>query len=184
MSHNNIITFSEEDYHQTTTSSDDALVVTLDIADQYVQRIVIDNGSSVDILHNHTLQRMLTGDETIKPCKEPPLYSFGNNSVPIKGTITLPVIFSITPYQNALMVKFYVVNEYSSYNTSEKWRICINYTDLNKACTKDHYPLPNIDQLIDATSGHILLNFMDIFSGYNQIKMVEEDIPKTSFITH
>ena len=65
-----------------------------------------------------------------------------------------------------------------------KWRMCVDYTDLNNACPKDPYPLPNIDQLIDATSGHVMLSFMDAFSGYNQIKMNPKDIPKTAFITH
>ena len=46
-----------------------------------------------------------------------------------------------------------------------KWRMCLDYSDLNRACPKDYYPLPNIDQLIDATSGHELLSFMDAFSG-------------------
>ncbi|XP_077217943.1 uncharacterized protein LOC143852446 [Tasmannia lanceolata] len=64
-----------------------------------------------------------------------------------------------------------------------KWRTCIDFTDLNKACPKDSYPLPKIDQLIDATAGHELLSFMDAFSGYNQIRMYESDIPKTSFVT-
>ena len=56
-------------------------------------------------------------------------------------------------------------------------------TDLNKACPKDHFPLPRIDQLVDATSGHELLSFMDAYSGYNQIKMKPEDRESTSFIT-
>ena len=50
-----------------------------------------------------------------------------------------------------------------------KWCICIDYTDLNKACPKDSFPLPKIDQLVDDTSGHKLLSFMDAFLGYNQI---------------
>ena len=65
-----------------------------------------------------------------------------------------------------------------------KWRMCIDYSDLNRACPKDFYPLPNIDQLIDATSGHELLSFMDAFAGYNQIKMASEDKNDTAFITH
>ena len=56
-----------------------------------------------------------------------------------------------------------------------KWRMCIDFTDLNKACPKDSYPLPRIDQLVDFTAGHKLLSFMDAFSGYNQIKMDEAD---------
>jgi len=48
-----------------------------------------------------------------------------------------------------------------------KWRMCIDFTDLNKACPKDSCPLLQMDILIDSTSGHELLSFMDAFSGYN-----------------
>ena len=51
----------------------------------------------------------------------------------------------------------------------------MNFTDLNKPCPKDSILLPRIDQLVDSTAGHKLLTFMDAFSGYNQIKMAEED---------
>ena len=56
-----------------------------------------------------------------------------------------------------------------------KWRMCVDFTDLNKACLKDSFPLPRIDELVDSTAGHKLLMFMDAFSRYNQIKMDEED---------
>ena len=52
-----------------------------------------------------------------------------------------------------------------------KWRTCVDFTDLNKACPKDCFPLPRIDQLVDATAGHEVLSFMDAYSGYNQITM-------------
>ena len=55
---------------------------------------------------------------------------------------------------------------------------------MNKACPKDNFPLSKIDQLVDATSGHKLLSFMDAFSGYNQIKMASEDEENTAFITN
>ncbi|KAL5580502.1 hypothetical protein UlMin_012944 [Ulmus minor] len=64
-----------------------------------------------------------------------------------------------------------------------KWRVCIDFTDLNKACPKDSFPLPHIDMLVDATAGHELLSFMDAFSGYNQILMHPDDQEKTTFIT-
>ena len=64
-----------------------------------------------------------------------------------------------------------------------KWRMCVDFTDLNRACSKDSYPLPRIDTLVDSTARHKLLSFMDAFSGYNQIKMKEEDQEKTSFVT-
>ena len=64
-----------------------------------------------------------------------------------------------------------------------KWRICDDFTNLNKAYPKDSYPLPHIDQMVDSTAGHKLLSFMDAFSGYNQIRMDKVDQEKTSFIT-
>ena len=64
-----------------------------------------------------------------------------------------------------------------------KWRICIDFIDLNKVHSKDSYPLPSIDQLVDATSWHELLTFMDAFLGYNQIRMTLEDNEKITFIT-
>ena len=59
----------------------------------------------------------------------------------------------------------------------------MDFTDLNKACSKDSYPLPRIDQLVDSTAGHRLPSFMDAFTGYNQIRMDETDQEKTSFVT-
>ncbi|KAJ9556882.1 hypothetical protein OSB04_011496 [Centaurea solstitialis] len=64
-----------------------------------------------------------------------------------------------------------------------KWRVCIDFTDLNKACPKDPFPLPHIDAMVDATAGHELLTFMDAYSGYNQILMHTEDQEKTAFMT-
>ena len=49
-----------------------------------------------------------------------------------------------------------------------KWRMGVDFTNLNKACPKDSYPLPRIDQLVDLTTGHKLLSFVDTFSGYNK----------------
>ena len=64
-----------------------------------------------------------------------------------------------------------------------KWRMCVDFTNLNKTCPKDSYPLPRIDQLVDSTMGHKLLSFMDAFSGYNQIRMDEANQKNTSFVT-
>ena len=51
--------------------------------------------------------------------------------------------------------------------SNEKWRMCVDFTDLNNACPKDSCPLLRIDHLVDSTAGHELLTFMDAFSGYN-----------------
>nr|KYP59443.1 Transposon Ty3-I Gag-Pol polyprotein [Cajanus cajan] len=66
---------------------------------------------------------------------------------------------------------------------SGKWRMCVDYTDLNKACPKDSYPMPSIDRLVDGASGHALLSFLDAYSGYNQIMMYPPNEVHTSFIT-
>ena len=64
-----------------------------------------------------------------------------------------------------------------------KWPLCIDFTDINRACPKDSFPLPRIDLIVNATAGHELLRFMDAFSGYNQISMDPSDQEKTSFVT-
>ena len=61
--------------------------------------------------------------------------------------------------------------------------MCVDFTDLNKACPKDSYPLPRVDVLVNFMAQHQLLSFMDAFSGYNHIKIDEVDQEKTSFVT-
>jgi hypothetical protein len=63
------------------------------------------------------------------------------------------------------------------------WRMCIDFTDLNKACLMDPFPLPRINQQVDSTSGFAYLRFMDVFLRYNQIMMHPEDEEKTAFVT-
>jgi hypothetical protein len=63
------------------------------------------------------------------------------------------------------------------------WRMCIDYTSLNKACPKDEYPLPYICQIVDFTASCELLSFLDAFSGYHQISLAIDDEEKTTFIT-
>ena len=63
------------------------------------------------------------------------------------------------------------------------WRVCVDYTYLNEACLKDSFPLPCINQIMDAIAGHVILLFLDSFSGYHQILMHTPDMKKTTFIT-
>ena len=65
-----------------------------------------------------------------------------------------------------------------------KWRMCVEFTDLNNACPKDSYPLLWVDVLVDSTAQHQILSFMDAFLGYNYIKMNEANREKTSFVTN
>jgi hypothetical protein len=61
--------------------------------------------------------------------------------------------------------------------------MCVDFTDLNKACPKDHFPLPRIGQIVDSTAGYELLCFLDAYSGYHQISMGLEDEEKMTFTT-
>ena len=93
--------------------------------------------------------------------------------------------------QKQLSVGFLSVVEYSEWlanvvpvpKKDDKVRVCVDFRDLNKASLKDDFPLPHIDMLVDSTTGHSMLPFMDEFSRYSQILMALEDMEKTSFIT-
>ena len=64
-----------------------------------------------------------------------------------------------------------------------KWWVCMDFTDLNKACPKDRFPMPQIDQLVDATVGHPQMSFLDAFQGYHQIPLALDDQERTAFVT-
>jgi hypothetical protein len=94
----------------------------------------------------------------------------------VKGLLSASVIREVTYPKwlaNTVMVK----------KANGKWRMCIDFTDLNKACPKDEFPLPRIDSLVDAAASSKLMSLLDCYSGYHQIWMKKEDEPKTSFIT-
>jgi hypothetical protein len=82
-------------------------------------------------------------------------------------------VFHPTSLANPVLVK----------RKNGKWRMCVDYTSLNKACPKVTFPLPRIDQIVDLTAGCELLCFLDAYFGYHQIKMKESDQLATSFIT-
>jgi hypothetical protein len=77
----------------------------------------------------------------------------------------------------------WIANTVKVKKANGKWRMCIDFTDLNKACPKDEFPLPRIDSLVDAAASSELMSLLDCYSGYHQIWMKKEDEPKTSFIT-
>jgi hypothetical protein len=66
---------------------------------------------------------------------------------------------------------------------NKEWRMCVDYTDLNKACKKDPFGLSQIDHVMDSTASCSLLSFLNCYSGYHQIPLKEEDQIKASFIT-
>ena len=64
-----------------------------------------------------------------------------------------------------------------------KWRVCVDFIDLSRACPKDPFPMPRIDQLVDAMAGHPRMSFLDTFQGYHQIPLAVDDQEKTTFVT-
>uniref|UniRef100_A0A2N9G6E6 RNase H type-1 domain-containing protein n=1 Tax=Fagus sylvatica TaxID=28930 RepID=A0A2N9G6E6_FAGSY len=314
-----VISFSEDDARNIHHPYDDALVVTLTIVGFLTRRVLIDNGSSADIIYLPAYQQMKIDKEQLKPI-DIPLVGFTGDKVKPLGVVSLIIEAGTYPKQVRTSVEFLVVDCPSAYNviigrelkgdqatarecyfaslgpeathqtmkideghklvepteelevialdddepskttsigtkmdmtirealigflknnldvfawthddmpgidpatichklnaisdeveklltagfirevfypnwlanvvmvkkSNGKWRMCVDFTDLNKACPKDSFPLPRIDQLVDSTAGHRLLTFMDAFSGYNQIMMDDADQEKTSFIT-
>nr|XP_017250520.1 PREDICTED: uncharacterized protein LOC108221132 [Daucus carota subsp. sativus] len=121
-----VISFSSKDFEGVTRGHNQALVVTLDIAENEVRRILVDNGSSANILFKHTMDRMQLGNIRMNDYREDPLYGFGNSIVPVLGTLYLPVRFGTAPTQVVHMIKFYVTDTPSSYN------VIIGRPGLNK----------------------------------------------------
>ena len=63
-----------------------------------------------------------------------------------------------------------------------KWRVCVDFTNLNKTCSKDPFPMPRIDQLVDATIGHHWMSFLDTFQGYHHIPLTLDDQERIAFV--
>ncbi|KAL2248305.1 UNVERIFIED_CONTAM: Transposon Ty3-G Gag-Pol polyprotein [Sesamum indicum] len=341
------ITFGAQDLKEKMGDDNDPMVIKMDIANFTVHKVLVDNGSSADIILREVLTKMGLGDTRLGPVRSP-LVGFGGGEVDSLGTIELPVSIGDEPRRRTLMVKFLVVETPFAYNVilgrpgevacdqkearrcynlsmkketvdrkrkfeeslvnkseeritpinehkeielvpgdaskttkigsklergletmmitflrsnldmfawspsdfkginpeiivhrlninpsarpvqqkkrafgieknriiqaevdkllgagyisevhytewlsnvvvvpkaSGKWRMCTDFTDLNKTCPKDPYPLPRIDQLVDATAGFELFSMMDAYQGYHQIHMAKEDRIKTSFVT-
>ena len=64
-----------------------------------------------------------------------------------------------------------------------QWRVCVDFTNLNKAYPKDSFPLPRTDQLVDSAVGHKRMSFLDAYSGYHQIPLYGPDQENTAFVT-
>ena len=122
----------------------------------------------------------LNVNPSVTPKKQPPRCSSRDHSDAVKD--------EVTKFKQARAIKevFYpewLANTVVVKKKNRKWRVCVDFTDLNKACPKDPFPMPLIDQLVDATVGHHRISILDFFQGYHQILLAPNDQEKTAFVT-
>ena len=115
-------------------------------------------GIDPDFIYHH-----LNVNLSITPRKQPTRRSSKDHYEAVKDEVTklkqagaIKEVFYLEWLANTVVVK----------KKSRKWRVCVDFTDLNKACSKDHFPFPLIDQLMDAMVGHPRMSFLDAFQGY------------------
>jgi hypothetical protein len=131
-------------------------------------------------VNRDVIEHSLNVDLAIRPRKQR-LQKMSDNKAEgawndVKRLLSAGVIRAVTYPEwlaNTVMVK----------KANGKWRMCIDFIDLNKAWPKDEFPLPRIDFLVDSAATSELMSLLDCYSGYHQIWMKKEDEPKTSFIT-
>jgi hypothetical protein len=131
-------------------------------------------------VNRDVIEHSLNVDPTVRPRKQM-LRKMSDDKVEgarneVKRFLSAGVIREVTYPEwlaNTVMVK----------KANGKWRMCIDFIDLNKACPKDELPLPRIDSLVDAAANSELMSLLDCYSGNHQSWMKKEDEPKTSFIT-
>ena len=116
----------------------------------------------------------------IVPKKQPPRRPSKEHAEVVQEEVTrlkqagaIKEVFYLEWLANTVVVK----------KKSGKWRVCVDFTDLNKACPKDPFPMPKIDQLVNATVSHSRMSFLDAFQGYHQIPLALDDQEKTTFVT-
>ena len=117
---------------------------------------------------------------SITPKRQPPRRPFKEHAETIKNKVkklkqagAIKEVFYPQWLANTAVVK----------KKTGKWCVCVDFADLNKACPKDPFSMPRIDQLVDATVGHPWMSFLDAFQGYHQIQLALDDQKKTTFVT-
>ena len=101
---------------------------------------------------------------TIVPKKQPPRRSSKEHAEAVKEEM---IKFKCAKAIKEVFYQKWLANTAVVKKKTRKWRVCIDFIDLNKACSKDPFPIPQIDQLVDATVGHPQMSFLDAFQGYH-----------------
>ncbi|GJS77910.1 hypothetical protein Tco_0727791 [Tanacetum coccineum] len=179
--------------------SEEAIMVEAKIEGYLVQRIHVDEGTSIEIMRVGKKQAVeptkemkpqekisLTEEALVNPAHpdqlvavEETVFSSEKSQVItkdvvewLKAGIVRPVKYP-TWISNPVLVK----------KGDGSWRMCIDFKNINSACPKDYYPLPEIDLKIESVMGFHFKCFLDEYKGYHQVQMAEEDEEKTDFYT-
>ena len=117
---------------------------------------------------------------SVTPKKQPPRRLFNehveavkNEVIKLKQAWAIKEVFYPQWLANAVVVK----------KKTRKWRVWVDFTDLNRAYPKNSFPMPRINQLVDVTVGHPRMSFLDAFQEYHQIPLATDDQEKTAFVT-
>ncbi|XP_064941153.1 uncharacterized protein LOC103974602 [Musa acuminata AAA Group] len=169
---------------------DDALVISARIANAQVGRIMVDTGSSADILYWDAFQKLGLEQRQLVGLLQANADIFAWTPADLAGVHPEVALHHLNISSDARPVKQRPRRQAPDRQLAIREEVnrllatgFIEEASLNNACPKDCYPLPKIDQLVDATAGHARLSFMDAFSGYNQIRMAPEDQEHTAFLT-
>ena len=132
-------------------------------------------GVDPDLIYHH-----LNVNLSVIPKKQPPRRSSKEHFDAVKEEVNklkqvgaIKEVFYHEWLANTMVVK----------KKNGKWRVCVDFIDLNKACPKDPFPMPRIDQLVDAILGHHRMSFLEVFQGYHYIPLALNDQENTAFVT-
>jgi hypothetical protein len=126
------------------------------------------------------IEHKLNIDPSVKPRKQKLRKMSDDKVIDVKSEIQRLLDATII---RKVMYPKWLANTASVKKKNGKWRMCIDFTDLNKATPKDNYPLPRMDQVVDFAANAAIMSLLDCFSGYHQCWMAKEDEEKTSSIT-
>jgi hypothetical protein len=126
------------------------------------------------------IEHKLNIDPSVKPQKQKLRKMSDDKVVAVKSEVQRLLDATII---RGVMYPKWLANTVPVKKKNGKWRMCIDFTDLNKATPKDNYPLPRMDQVVDSEANAAVMSLLDCFSRYHQCWMAKEDEEKTSFIT-
>jgi hypothetical protein len=120
------------------------------------------------------IEHKLNIDPSVKPRKQKLRKMSNDKVIAVKSEVQRLLDATVIREANTVLVK----------KKNGKWRMCIDFTDLNKATPKDNYPLPRMDQVVDSAANVAIMSLLDCFSGYHQCWMAKEDEEKKLVSSH